>query len=338
VPEHDLLDLDRGLAEVGWAASAAADLADPARIRLRGRRRQRQQRAQVALAVLLVASLVGGAGVLRGLHESSDGGRAVAPAGVVMAPDPVVRVDTATGTVRLSGPAGDKTWAVEVRRKRGVACVRVEDPMVTAPGLRESGLGDCAGQLLPEPDVVAFLDASTDVGTSSDCAGGIIGSETDGTGAYGKLLYGFAAPQAERVRLELLDGRVIEVRPVASDVLDRKVYATWLPECVTVATTAVYGPGDALLSRKPAPGASLAGDQSRAIPGTRAVDVTFGDLSQPQRIELLVSLERAGGEVFWHDGDLYRLTVVIEQHWPGVRDRLDRAQAAGQLTYTTRMS
>jgi hypothetical protein len=228
-------------------------------------------------------------------------------------------------TLRGPGRAGG-TWTYSLHYEKGQLC---ED--VVAPG--GAGGGGCGGNR-PEPEQRNRASAG--------CSGGDMDGDPtprDGGGAYDSTITGMVDPRAAMVRLDLLDGRRLLVRPVADDYFGLKLFGTWLPECVSYADTTVLDAAGRVIAHEPPYAVDLYRDLGEdlgppGMPGDAKVELTFdAKVPQARRTGFLVGIELRGAELYEVKGDRYRLVAQISNHLDGVKGRLEQARQAGLLTY-----
>jgi hypothetical protein len=337
-----MTDLDHRLDTIARAAASAAELPGPDAIRRRGRRlRRRSLAARGSLCVLLVAAVVSGALIGRAQLANR-----TAPA-VGGGGDPLPftsSVRQGRTYVQLYGRnQRGGTWSYWVISTPQGICRLDNLDSGPAPGKVPDcgdsgpGAGGSAGPWPLQPDEVNLANGG--------CAGGV--DEHGRRGRWDSLFTGIADERAELVRVELLDGRSFDVRPVAHPLLPGKPFALYLPGCIGHVNTTVYGSGGRELSRRPLASAlasSFTGGKPRSSGGELLVAVTFAaSADADRRTELLVALENRGGELYKVDGNTYHLMLTATPNfqsvrWPPLRTRLDDARRAGLLTYQTRIA
>jgi hypothetical protein len=347
----DLMEtVQRRLDAYARAGADAAGPGDAAAARGRGARlRLRRRLAQGSAALLLVAGMAGGAA----LAGARSGDRAVDPAGtgqvpavthagsgpavkgVVQAPAPQV-VSTAD-SIELKGRTGQgRTWSYLMAKRPGGVC-QLGDLDRDGPGRslepESSGmcgtLGGAGFGTRVHPVLAGELNALTDSGCSTVPGDG----PPSGDDQWETLLTGLAGPGVGRVRLELLDGRIIEVRPVATDLFQARPFAVYLNQCVTGTTMVAYRADGSVLSRKP--GAPASPPQL----GEWKADLTFDrHVQSERRTQLLVDLERGGAQLYEARNGHAKLFVQAKELWPTVKGRLEAARRDGLLQFTTSRS
>jgi hypothetical protein len=354
----DLMEqVHRRLTSYAQAGAAAAGAGDAAAVRGRGARlRVRRRLAQGSAVLVLVAAVAGGA-TLAGSWSGRD---AVAPAGngqappaatagtgaavagvvrTMRAPDPeVVRKPD---SIELLGRTGQgRTWSfLLTRRPDGICQLTDEDRDGPSRSIGPGPMGECGapggaggGTIEPGPIQASDLNMASDgcSGGISDTAAARSGTGERGDGQYDALLTGLASPGAARIRLVLLDGRAIDVQPVATDLFEARPFATYLNECIGGVTTVAYRADGSVLSTKSAPHGPPEVGEWRAT-------LTFGkDVAPGRRTDLLVALERGGAELYEAKDGRYKLYVVIGQHWQAIKDRLEAARRAHLIEFTAR--
>ena len=307
-------DIDDRLTAAARSAAERAGLPDAPVIRDHGRRIVRRRRAARGGGVLsLIVALVAGIGFAGGFGI---GGRAapVAPAtgggATTEAPDtskaevrmPAPTVTEKRGSIELRGKAsGTETWRFGVRTSPEGVCAEHEVMPLGASGSscsdREAVVGDTLGIVEPSCS-----------GEVSDFFTGTGDDQEDGEGHYGTMFTGLVSPDAALVRVELLDGRALELEPVPSKELGAGLVAGYLPECVLHAYTfaldaegkvvSVHGSNTGGLSRL----GDVAPSPSRDPQG----QLRFAAGVTPERRrEILLAIEARGAELVGVDGDRY---------------------------------
>jgi hypothetical protein len=326
-------ELDRRLATIARSAAERAELAAPAAVRGRGRAfAVRRRTARGAGVVAIVVILAGGFAIAtrQGRPVPADPAGGLAPpvsAAPTMMPAPTV-TRGAKGAMTLRGATrAGGSWTYSLHYQKGKLC---EDVSVAPSG---AGSGGCGGNR-PEPEQRNRANAG--------CSGGDMDGDTtpgDGAGAYDSTITGMVDPRAAMVRLELLDGRRLLVRPVADDHFGFKLFGTWLPECVSYADATVLDAAGRVIAHKPPYAVDLyraSGDVPGppGMPGDAQVELTFdARVPKARRTGFLLGIELRGAELYEVKGDRYRLVVQISNHLDGLKVRLEQARQAGLLTY-----
>jgi hypothetical protein len=348
----DLMEqVQRRLDAYARAGEAAAGAGDAAAARGRGSRLRLERRlAQGSAALLLVVGLAGGAA----LAGARSGDRDVAPAGdgqvpattagrrpagpavdgIVQAPSPQV-VRTAD-SIELKGRTGQgRTWSYLLAKRPGGVC-QLGDLDRDAPGrsLKPEPTGMCGSLGGAGFGTRVRPILARELNTVKDGCGSVAGdAQPTGDDQWETLLTGLAGPEVDRIRLELLDGRVMEVRPVATDLFEARPFAVYLNQCIVGVTTVAYRADGSVLSRSP----GTAGSPPQL--GQWLADVRFDRrVTGERRTELLVALERGGAQLYEAGNGRYKLSVQVQQQWGAVKDRLEAARREGLVQFTTERS
>jgi hypothetical protein len=341
-------DVDDRLTAAARSAAERAGLPDAPVIRDHGRRIVRRRRtARTAGAVTLAAAVVAVIGIGGGFGL---GGTAapVAPANggtlgpkeidttkvEVTVPDPVVTEKP--GSIELRGDTpGRKSegWSYAIRPGDDGLCVGYDvQPLGTG--------AECGGTKATIAADPVEVSASCVAQPPGDVTSTVVDAQADGKDEYATMITGLVGPKVETVRVELLDGRALLVKPVPSREFGVGLVAAYLPECVTQTYSLALDAGGKVLAVTPSFQGDRGGLTDEGMSQVRKMDpqgsLEFSPKATAEkRRAVLQAIERRGAQINRTDGDRYDISIEYQGHRNSVRMQLEDAERDGDLASFT---